>query len=277
MAEVFGYPIMGGGGSDLNFKVISVASESALPTSAAENTIAVITTTPITSYVFASAAPTSPTEGMVWFATGLASSVGFNAIKKNGLWVYPEGCQQYISGAWTVKKAKTWHNAWQSWEEYLYNHGDQCSELTGGWVSFSKTAKNAVSFEADYVFMSAAYEASNYGATVCGENKIDVTNKSLLRLVASSERATSGVTDIPQARFGLVSAKQYRDPTAPSIWTASVALVHSQDFNGTKVYKTYYLDISSVSGSYYVAVSNFLYGDYTKGGTRMWVTEIAIG
>lgn len=268
----------GGGGSSLNFKVIVVASELLLPATAKENTIAVITDTAITSYVFSVSAPTSPAEGMVWVATGTASVVGFNALKKNNIQLYPSGCQQYISGVWTVKKAVTWqNNAWQSWEEYLYNHGDQCNELTGGWASFSRTDKNVVSFEADHIFMSAAYVASNYGATVCSANKIDVTNKSLLRLVASSERVSSGVTDIPQARFGLVSAKQYKAPTDPSSWTASVALVHSQDFNTTKVYKTYYLDISSVSGSYYVAASNFLYGDYSKGGTRMWITEIAIG
>ena len=129
----------GGGGSALNFKVIAVSSELLLPATAKENTIAVITTAAITSYVFATTAPTSPTEGMVWFATGKASTVGFNAIKRNGLWVYPTGCQQYVSGAWVAKTAKTYMSgAWVDWTRWLYNNGDEVTSVTGGWESINE-------------------------------------------------------------------------------------------------------------------------------------------
>lgn len=143
MTEIFGSPIMGGGGSDLNFKIIAVASESALPSSAAENTIAVITTTPISEWEMS--AVTSPTwsapEGYVYITTRasyLGDGIGFNAIKKNGLWVHPTGCQQYVSGAWVQKTAKIYQNgAWTGWmgKTLLYNSGDECQSITGGWAA----------------------------------------------------------------------------------------------------------------------------------------------
>ena len=195
MAEIFGYPIMGGG-SDLNFKVISVASESALPSSAAENTIAVITTTAITSYVFSSTAPTSPTEGMVWFATGTASGVGINAIKRNGLWVYPAGCQQYVSGTWVSKTAKTYTSgAWAGMEIYLYNAGDQCVGITGGWTTIPAQQTNAsgwgfagnstvtdVSFNADsiYIFGQTKINDTLTAPAARTRNPVDLTGISTL-------------------------------------------------------------------------------------------------
>lgn len=175
MAEIFGSPIMGGGGSDLNYKVIAVASESALPSSAAENTIAVITTTPITSYVFSATAPTSPTEGMVWFATGTASTVGFNAIKRNGLWVYPTGCQQYVSGAWVTKTAKTYRDgAWADWDIVLYSSGKQ-------YVPWTATPyEGSITWGASYV------ELLNTAANFCDiqtNNTINFAGKSKLRMI----------------------------------------------------------------------------------------------
>lgn len=175
MAEIFGYPIMGGG-SDLNFKVIAVASGTSLPTTAAENTIAVITTAPITSYVFSSTAPTSPTEGMVWFATGTASTVGFNAIKKNSLWVYPTGCQQYVSGAWVNKTAKTYRDgAWVDWDIVLYSSGKQ-------YVPWTATPyEGSITWGASYV------ELLNTKTNFCDiqtNNTINFAGKSKLRIIA---------------------------------------------------------------------------------------------
>ena len=186
MAEIFGYPIMGGG-SDLNFKVIAVASESALPSTAAENTIAVITTAPITSYVFSSSVPTSPAEGMVWFATGTASTVGFNAVKKNGLWVYPTGCQQYVSGAWVAKTAKTYRDgAWVEWTTYLYNHGIINTDVTGGLTTTGYTINSvplvAPTFEASRIVLAGAAGVMFLTGTA---NAVDLSPYSQLKIDAN--------------------------------------------------------------------------------------------
>lgn len=117
----------GGGGGSLNFKV---AGGTSAPSSPAENTIWVNTAADITGWTFSRVAPSSPKEGTVWLKTGLSSSVGFNALKKNGLWVYPTACQQYISGAWVAKTAKTYQSgAWVEWLYWLYDTGSKKVEL----------------------------------------------------------------------------------------------------------------------------------------------------
>ena len=119
--------IGGGGGSSLNFKVVGGTSA---PTSPSENTIWVNTSNDITGWAFSTTTPAA-SEGLVWFAIGSSSSVAFNAIKKNGLWVYPGGCQQYISGVWVAKTAKTYQSgSWKDWMYWLYNTGVKKVEFT---------------------------------------------------------------------------------------------------------------------------------------------------
>lgn len=112
--------IGGGGGSSLNFKVVGGTSA---PTSPSENTIWVNTSNDITGWAFSATAPAA-SEGLVWFAIGNNSPVAFNAIKKNGLWVYPGSCQQYVSGVWVIKTAKTYQSgSWKDWMYWLYDTG----------------------------------------------------------------------------------------------------------------------------------------------------------
>ena len=83
--------IGGCGSGGLNFKVVGGTSQ---PTNPKENTIWVNTSTTITGYVFSAAEPAAPEEGMVWITTGTSSTVEFNALKKNGIQVYPISAKQ---------------------------------------------------------------------------------------------------------------------------------------------------------------------------------------
>lgn len=259
MAEIFGYPIMGGGGSDLNFKVIAVASESALPTSAAENTIAVITTAPITSYVFSSTAPTSPAEGMVWFATGTASTVGFNAVKKNGLWVYPTGCQQYVSGTWVSKTAKTYRDsAWADWVTYLFNHG-----LAG------------------YTFGSGkgGYGAENQGvATILSDAlALNVSGPGCVIAMYTTQKANFSGVNYLTAKGGKRQDNQNETRMVVSTSTGDVFL------NGHVAYLTigygptdvdWKLDVSALNGEYYVGW--YLATTHTIDSTTLEITQACL-
>lgn len=119
------------GGASLNLDVKAYLSVDILPTTAKGNTIAVITDTDINGWVFSATEPTNPVEGVVWFKTGALSPTPFNALKKNGLWVYPTTCQQYINGAWVTKEAKTYQDGeWVMWMKALYWLGEFKSELT---------------------------------------------------------------------------------------------------------------------------------------------------
>jgi len=121
----------GGGGAGLNF---SVKAYSALPEAGKENEIAVITETPMTGWVFSNFEPSEPAEGMVWVRTGAASGVAFNALKKNGLMVYPIRAIQYISGAWVDKTANSYIGGeWVPWVLYLFYEGHANEPVTGGF------------------------------------------------------------------------------------------------------------------------------------------------
>ena len=96
----------GGSSAGLNFDVVAYESELLLPTTARENTIAVITETPITGWSFAASTPASPYEGMIWFSTANVTTQSFNAVKKNELLVYPNKASQYVTGTWVKKEAK---------------------------------------------------------------------------------------------------------------------------------------------------------------------------
>lgn len=79
-----------------------------------------------TSYtVLANAlAPTYNIDNKVWIKSGEISTVSFNALKKNGIMIYPLSAKQYISGAWTTVTAMTYQGEqWVDWILYLYNQG----------------------------------------------------------------------------------------------------------------------------------------------------------
>lgn len=122
---------MSGGGAALNFVVIPNPK----PETAKENTIWVDTDS-ITSWVFSATAPDNPKAGMVWFSVAASSGVEFNALRKNGIHIYPVSAKQYIGGEWVNKTAKSYQNdAWVEWlpEGALYYFGNQCVSVSGGW------------------------------------------------------------------------------------------------------------------------------------------------
>nr|DAI03424.1 MAG TPA: hypothetical protein [Caudoviricetes sp.] len=237
----------GGGGSSLNFKVIAVSSELLLPATAKENTIAVITDTAITSYVFAPAEPETPTDGTVWFAMGTSSFTSFNAIKKNSLWVYPTNCKQYVSDAWVQKTAYTWMNEkWNVWKppaKQLYWNGDKCVTVTGDWKSVSD-GSGSISFGADSLYMYApqgrehrvytvneiALAAENYSTlyidcvvSLAGGNFLDVRNTSgasLGRVYVGTTSRDITQLDVSSIEKGIVSYAciNTRTTTVYRIW-----------------------------------------------------------
>lgn len=105
---------VGGGGSagGLNYEVVGGTTQ---PTGS-ENLIWVNTSNEITSHIFSADAPSSPSEGMVWFKTSSSSVAAFNALEENTLMVYPDKCQQYVNSAWVEKTALSYLNGeWVEW------------------------------------------------------------------------------------------------------------------------------------------------------------------
>ena len=122
---------MTGGGQPLNFKVVGNPQ----PTSPSENTIWLNTDVPIASWYFQAEQPENMAQGDVWFPVGTSSAVEFNALKKNGIQVYPLSANQMVSGALVDKTAKSWQGGkWVDWwNGELYKNGNQYENITGGW------------------------------------------------------------------------------------------------------------------------------------------------
>lgn len=159
-----------GGGAGLNFKVVGNPQ----PASASENTIWIDTDTEITSWIFSATEPDTPSEGMVWIATGTAAPVAFNALKKNGIMVYPMSAKQYIDGVWVTKTAKSYRNgALVDWITYFYKDGNTFDDITGGYVYGGGTTLEADSIK---IYL----ERQNHESYAITDNKIDFSNISTL-------------------------------------------------------------------------------------------------
>lgn len=102
-----------GGSGGLNFKVVGGTTT---PSNPKENTIWVNTDVTITSWIFSATEPETPVEGMVWISTGTSSLVEFDALKKNGIILYPLAASQYVGGAWVSLAAQSYQGgAWNPW------------------------------------------------------------------------------------------------------------------------------------------------------------------
>lgn len=124
----------GGSGAGLNMKVVGGTTR---PTSPSENTIWVNTGTAITDWIFSATQPAA-VSGRVWIQTGLISGATFNAVKKNNLQVYPLHAFQCVSNAWVARTTESYIGGkWVRWIQYLYNHGDEYTDETGGWAAYA--------------------------------------------------------------------------------------------------------------------------------------------
>ena len=238
----------GSSSSPLNFKVVAYPGKDALKAATpAENTIGIVTSNKITSWVFSSTAPATPVEGMVWIATGVTSSTSFNVLKKNELRVYPLFARQYTGGIWEEVTAFTYmNNAWSSWRMYLFEDGNEHKEITGGWTGGVNNGTLSVN----------NLEISR---TV---NKIDFTNYSTLYVELSENNC-------PGKAWQLISVTENSATTGDAAHETDYAarwIINPPDFQIVSGLKT--IDVTNLTGSYYVKLSAY--------STTMTATKIYI-
>lgn len=226
------------GSGALNFKVVGGVTQ---PSGPAENTIWVSTDVKITSWIFAFEEPAEPAEGMVWFSLGTSCPVGFNALKKNAIQVYPLSAKQYVSGAWVDVTALSYQGgAWAEWQVFFFLDGDECAAITGGWCgvlgSASTLAKGSYSNADGVITLSVTGSQAIWASTV---NKIDLTDYDKLVIVVES-RSSSGT-----CYFGVTQKTTFNTNTDMA---ASVSI-------GGETTGPVELDISGLDGGeYYVCV-----------------------
>lgn len=255
------FNVSGGGGTALNFRVVGGTTAPANP---AENCIWVNTETPITSWIFSAEEPSPAEAGMVWFSVGTSSPVAFNALKKNGIQVYPLSAKQYVGGALVDKTAKSYQGGkWVDWFTYLYDIGNVFEELTGGYSSFVEQGGYA-RVDADGMHFQTIRNQSGYypSSGLSAKNKIDFTKHKTIT-------AKGTLT---------------RNGTGSSFWVG--LFPNSGGDMSSPVVRSYYeengdfefsVDIQNVTGSYYLKVGTMVNQDQGGGTPEATVTKIWLG
>lgn len=204
-------------------------------------------------------------EGMVCISTGTSSGVAFNALKKNGIEVYPVSVKQYVSGGWVDKDAKIYQNGeWQDliWTSYFYKLGNEYTDITGG---FSITHKNSagnnstqtLSKNSDSLFLNsigAGLAGANF--TVSSGKRINVS--SIKKLYARIKFINNSATIFYMALAESQAVFGYEAP---------IKAITNQSFDGVLS-----LDVSNLSGEYYLLLA--LSGDAITNNGNCLVYEV---
>lgn len=257
------FNLSGAGNTRLNFSVAGSLTE---PETPAENTIWVMTDAEISSYRFDGAEPVLPEEGMVWIRTGASGDVRLNALKTEEICLYPIQAAVYVNDAWIPVDARIRQNgewiAW--WDGLLYTAGDECTNMTGGWIaeavprtSGGDSSKRTVTRGETELSVAAA---TSKGGIVRTSSKINLTGQ--------TELVFEGTLHNPSS----ISAEFW---CSICLWSEigatfqeNVAAAFHSVYGETEGQQT--LDISQVpAGAYYVGFA--LYGTATVSMTKMQV------
>jgi hypothetical protein len=229
----------GAGGTSLNFKVISNPK----PETATENTIWVDTDR-INNYYFSATQPENMVEYDVWFSVDITRSVEFNALKKNGIHVFPGLAKQYIGGVLIGKVASIYQNGeWIQFSAdryYLFKSGE------GALVSIKTYRETSakVSVTTDSISTSASSDGNCY-ASIRTEAKIDLSQyiKMCLQYTAATPEWGGNIIGVTSTAF----TKGDAQPNNGVSYAATTAI--GQATNVTKAV----LDISAINDSLYCA------------------------
>lgn len=240
----------GGGGAALNFKVVAGLTQ---PGSATENTIW-IKTEKMTGWIIDANQPEELTEGMVWIPVGTKSDVEFNALKKNGLQVYPLSAKQYVDGSLVTLTASIYQSG--EWIEFS-RHKYHIFKAGEGAVVPLKTYdedNSSITFGKNNISIDYSYDISFYTVSLRTEDKINLTPYSTLCMTAT-------VPDVISAEYSVlgITSTGFTEAAEPSVFTKKTSISESSSK------KTYKLDIASTSTTSYVG---FLFGG------KMTVTDI---
>lgn len=230
----------GGGGTSLNFDVKAYATEATLlADTPKENAIGVITSTAIPGWYFTATQPENMENGDVWFQVGTESTIQFNALKKNGIQVYPISVKQYVNGVWVNKGAKIYQDG--EWKDVL-SYDWSATELSEFWTTGSSGLTVASEAKGLRITRNGTYGVCN------SDISFDVTNWDYLHVTFSEGSYNAsygngvvqiGVRDIT----GDGNFLAYKNAT-----TGQVSGTLSVSLNGLKSYKKLYVGLSITGG-----------------------------
>ena len=218
----------------LNYQVIGGTQ---VPANPKENTIWVNTSNMVSGYVFADELPDSVNaeNGLVWVVTGIPNSVEFNAVKENGIYIRILAVKQYVGGVWTKKPAKVFQGgAWVDVIYYLFKNGKVNTGLVGGIRGTNDGTR--------LVFDNEISPGKNLTYTTT--KKVDLTNVNKIHIKFVSPRTTTYI----YLRL-LICGSSYNGTNVTSSGVVKSAMEASPYTND---YQELVLDVSDVSGEYYI-------------------------
>ena len=216
--------------SNLNFRVYTA---SATPSAGEENDICVISNVPMKNWVLSPDAPRGAprNDGDVWIRYSVSGNT-FNALYGSVLSIAFISAMQYIDGEWVGMEAKRYHNG-----EWIFTLIDRKATS----VDFVTSGSGAVSVGNDHMyFRTDAKDKALYYAT---KEKYDLTPYRKITM----EFYDCGPTTDCEIKLSV----------ATDIGSESTIVASTKVFNTAEGIAE--LDISNLSGQYYIEVSVYSY------------------
>lgn len=238
-------------GDAWNFEVVGNPQ----PSNPRQNTIWVDAEN-ITGYYFSVEQPENMQPGEVWFLTGKASTVAFNAAKNGYIMLYPISAKQMVGGALVDVTAKSWQNgAWVEWIEYLFRDGNQFEDLTGGWSSagYTYSGWNVVGASVDEtILLSTSGKGTRAIALAGTQKKINLTDKTKILARFTSPGMNNATL------FGVCTTKVVSSSIVANVLVTSAGVVE--------------IPLVGIdSGEYYIiAYTSSAYGDSIAEIEEIW-------
>lgn len=233
--------------NNLNFRVYTAVS---LPSTGAENDICVISHIPMKNWIMSPNKPsgTPRTDGDVWIQYSVNGETR-NVLKNSAMLIALIKAYQYADGVWTCMPVVSRQNGvWADHIVYLYDDGEEFTDLTGGWKiditpASSSWSKGSGTKNEDSIFLSC--EAMQEIAAVTA-NKIDVTNLNTI-FVKVDVCTLTGTNS--NGWFGIT------DKASGNNYVTQVCIKNAGNFA---------VDVSDISGKYYVFVRADAHGSATS-------------
>lgn len=245
MVPLYGF----GGGASLNFSVKRYDSEDKLPSTAAINTIAVISEKDISGYTFSAVEPENIEDGLVWFSIDPASTISFSATKKNPIMIHLDTAKQYISDSWDLRQARIYTaSGWTQFGEFdIFVDGQILTE--SGFATYNST--NTTDSNGSIMLKTTANKVSEsyveFGPlSLTGVNELTMTYS--LASASTSNSTVVGVIFVSTEKVE-ASGTTYENIETGNISTNTLDNI-KKDASSGEISTS--LNVSNLSGDFYV-------------------------
>ena len=247
-----------GTGGGINFKVVGGTTE---PVSPSENTIWVNTDMEITGWGFDTEPAEYLTTGGVWIKTSTNGNVEFNALKKNGICIYPQSCMQWDGTKYVSKDVKVYKNGqWLALKIWFLQGGEPYRDATGGWAAIDSPngAHQAATIDSNGITFATTGSIYKEIATL---SPIDFTNISTLYFSVSGISNLSSSSNGRRFSMGINNTRTHKlvNNIEPEGWLVEKFISNPQAATNL----LYSLDTSSVNSECYIMAVTGCHPDTT--------------